>query len=178
MTFTYAYQQTKTDGSQSNNAGILGLGNYENGGRFTEPTTRRAHLASMEINANIADIADLVATTAYTNVKTESKGDVTDLLLDLDYDYELFPAFAAWNESVTTRKQFNQEVRLVSRHGGPFSWVLGGFYNEQKLQRDYAKHTPHHPWVDPVSNPDALEYVSYTTSKVTEKAIFGEGTSG
>ncbi len=37
VTFTYAYQQTKTDGSQSNNAGVLGTGNYENGGRFTEP---------------------------------------------------------------------------------------------------------------------------------------------
>jgi len=174
--FTYAFQKTETEGTQSNSAGVLGTGKYEYGGRYTEPVTRRAHLASMEINANIADIVDLVSTTAYTDVRTQALGDVTDLLLDLDYDYELFPAFSAWNESDAKREQFNQEIRLVSRHGGPFRWVLGGFYNEQKLQRDYAEHTPGHPWVDLPSNPDELEYVSYTTSKVTEKAIFGEGT--
>lgn len=174
--FTYAFQRTKTEGTQSNSAGVLGTGRYEYAGRYTEPVTRRAHLASMEINANIADIFDIVSTTAYTNVRTRARGDVTDLLLDLDYDYELFPAFSGWNETDTEREQVNQEIRLVSRHGGPFRWVLGGFYNEQKLQRDYAEHVPNHPWVDTATNPNELEYVSYTTSKVTEKAIFGEGT--
>lgn len=181
--FTYAFQRTKTDGAQANSAGVLGTGKYENASRYTEPVNRRAHLASMEINANIADIADLVSTTAYTDVRNRSKGDNTDLLLDLDYDYELFPAFSSWNESDNRRKQFNQEVRLVSRHGGPFSWVLGGFYNNQKYHNDYAEHTPGlsayygTDWYgNPLNNPDDLEYVSYTKSKVTEKAIFGEGT--
>jgi outer membrane receptor protein involved in Fe transport len=174
--FTYAYQRTRTDGAQSNSAGVLGTGRYENASRYIEPVDRRAHLVSMEINANIADIVDLVSTTAYTDVRVESEADNTDLLLDLDYDYELFPAFSSWNESVTRRKQINQEIRLVSRHGGPFNWVLGGFYNENKYQSDYAEHVPGHPWVDVPSNPDELEYVSYITSKVTEKAIFGEGT--
>ncbi|MFW2830566.1 TonB-dependent receptor [Sphingomonas sp. ID0503] len=175
LTLTYAYQQTKTGGVQSNSAGVLGTGKYESAGRYEEPTKRRAHLVSAEINANIADIADLVSTTAYTNVRTEGVGDNTDLLLDLDYDYELFPAFTSWNERDNRRKQFNQEVRLVSRHGGPFSWVLGGFYNEQKLKSDYSEHLPGHPWVDLATNPEELEYVSYTNSKVTEKAVFGEG---
>lgn len=174
--FTYAYQRTETEGAQGNSAGVLGTGRYENASRYVEPVTRQAHLASMEVNANIADFVDLVSTTAYTNVQTDSVGDVTDLLLDLDYDYELFPAFSGWNESHTDREQINQEVRLVSRHGGPLNWVLGGFYNEQKLQRDYAEHIPGHPWVDLATNPEEIEYASYTTSKVTEKAIFGEGT--
>ncbi|AMO73085.1 TonB-dependent receptor [Sphingorhabdus sp. M41] len=176
LILTYAYQQTKTGGGQSNSAGVLGTGRYENASRFTEPVKRDAHLVSAEVNANVADIFDIVATGAYTEVKYRGEGDVTDLLLDLDYDYELFPAFAAWNESDTTRKQKNAEIRLVSRHGGPFSWVLGGFYNENEYQSDYAEHIPNHPWVDAVNNPEALEYVSYVTSKVTEKAIFGEGT--
>jgi outer membrane receptor protein involved in Fe transport len=175
LILTYAFQRTKTDGAQSNSAGVLGTGPYENASRFVEPVNRHAHLASAEINANIADIVDLVATGAYTEVKFRGEGDVTDLLLDLDYDYELFPAFSAWNESDTRRKQLNGEIRIVSRHGGPFNWVLGGFYNENKYQSDYAEHTPNHPWVGP-DNPEALEYVSYITSKVTEKAIFGEGT--
>lgn len=175
LILTYAYQQTKTDGAQSNSAGVLGTGKYENASRYLEPVDRHAHLASAEINANIADIFDIVATGAYTEVSNRASADNTDLLLDLDYDYELFPAFSSFNELKTLRKQLNAEVRLVSRHGGPFSWVLGGFYNENKYRSDYAEHLPNHPFVDPDTNPDALEYVSFVKSKVTEKAIFGEG---
>lgn len=178
VNFTYAYQQTKTDGGQYNSNGVLGTGKYESAGRYVEPVNRHAHLGSMEINANLGGIADLVATTAYTKVKNRAQSDNTDLLLDLDYGYETFPAFSSWNESEDERKQFNQEVRLVSRHGGPFSWVLGGFYNQQKRHRDYIEHVPNHPWVEfgTQPNPDEVEYASYVTSKVTEKAIFGEGT--
>lgn len=177
LIFTYAFQRTKTDGAQSNSAGVLGTGRYESASRYVEPVNRRAHLASMELNANIADIVDLVSTTAYTNVRVRSQADNTDLLLDLDYDYELFPAFSSWNETDNRRKQFNQEIRLVSRHGGPFSWVLGGFYNEQKYHNDYAEHVPGLTGFYGIDdNPEELEYVSFTKSKITEKAIFGEGT--
>ena len=176
LILTYAYQRTKTDGAQSNSDGVFGTGRYENASRFIEPVDRYAHLASAEVNANIADIVDIVATGAYTEVKTNAFGDVTDLLLDLDYGYELFPAFAAWNGSDTARKQKNAEIRFVSSHGGPFSWVVGGFYNENKYQSDYAERTPNHPWCDTSGNPECLEYVSYVTSKVEEKAVFGEAT--
>ncbi|WP_421846757.1 TonB-dependent receptor [Novosphingobium sp.] len=174
--FTYAYQHTKTDGGQYNSDGVLGTGKYESAARYAEPVDRQAHLAAMEINAHVGGVFDLVATTAYTEVKNKRKGDNTDLLLDLDYDYELFPQFTSWNESQDLRKQFNQEIRLVSTHGGPFSWVLGGFYNEQKLQRDYREHVPGHPWVDLATNPDEIEYASFNRAKVIEKAVFGEGT--
>lgn len=172
---TYAFQRTKTEGAQSNSNGVFGTGKYENASRYIEPVNRRAHLVALEINANVFDIADLVATTAYTDVKTKAQGDNTDLLLDLDYGYEEFPAYSSWNESQGRRKQYNQEIRLVSTHGGPFSWVLGAFANENRYASDYAEHLPNHPWVDTETNPDYLEYVSYTRSKVTEQAAFGEG---
>ena len=176
--FTYAYQRTKTDGGQYNSDGVLGTGKYESAARYAEPVDRHAHLAAMEINAHVGEVFDLVATTAYTQVINKRKGDNTDLLLDLDYDYELFPAFTSWNESVNKRDQINQEIRFVSTHGGPFSWVLGGFYNEQKLQADYREHVPGHPWVASGTqpNPDEIEYASFNRAKVTEKAVFGEGT--
>ncbi|EQB09873.1 TonB-denpendent receptor [Novosphingobium lindaniclasticum LE124] len=174
---TYAFQRTRTDGAQANSAGVLGTGRYENAARYEEPVNRRAHLASLEIDANIADIVDLVSTTAYTDVRNRSRTDNTDLLLDLDYDYELFPAFSSWNETDNRRKQINQEIRLVSTHGGPFNWVLGGFYNRQKLHNDYAEHVPGlSDYYGVENNPDDLEYVSYTKSRITEKAVFGEGT--
>ncbi len=174
--FTYAFQRTKTDGGQYNSDGVFGTGKYESASRYAEPVNRQAHLAAMEVNAHVGEVFDLVATTGYTQVKNKRVGDNTDLLLDLDYDYELFPAFTSWNESEDTRKQFNQEIRLVSAHGGPFSWVLGGFYNEQKLQRDYREHVPGHPWVDLATNPQEIEYASFNRAKVIEKAVFGEGT--
>lgn len=176
LLLTYAYQRTTTEGGQSNSAGVLGTGRYENASRFLEPVQRSAHLMSAELNANVADIFDIVATGAITKVKFNDSADVTDLLLDLDYDYELFPAFAGYTESQRIRDQNNAEIRFVSTHGGPFSWVVGGFYNENEYQSDYAERIPNHPWVDPATNPEALEYVSYITSKVTEKAIFGEAT--
>ena len=174
--FTYAYQRTKTNGGQYNSNRVLGTGRYESAARYAEPVDRHAHLASMEINAHVGGVFDLVATTAYTQVKNKRSGDNTDLLLDLDYDYEHFPAFTSWNESQDTRNQFNQEIRLVSTHGGPFSWVLGSFYNEQKLQRDYREHVPGLPGVDLVNNPGEIEYASFNRAKVTEEAVFGEGT--
>jgi len=182
VNFTYAYQQTKTDGGQYNSDGVLGTGRYESAARYVEPVKRRAHLGSMEINANIADFVDLVATTAYTDVRNEDSFDNTDLLLDLDYNYEEFPAFSSFNESFDHRKQFNQEVRLVSRHGGPFSWVIGGFYNQQKRLREYTEHVPGLIssfgiyGLSIADNPEEIEYASFNRSKVTEKAIFGEGT--
>jgi iron complex outermembrane recepter protein len=179
VNFTYAYQQTKTDGGQYNSNGVLGTGKYQSAGRYAEPVNRYAHLVSMEVNANVANIFDIVATTAYTYTRSRTKTDNTDLLLDLDYGYEDFPAFSSWNESDSKRKQFNQEVRFVSRHGGPFNWVLGGFYNQQKYQRDYIEHVPgylNYAGINLAANPDEVEYASYVTSKVTERAIFGEGT--
>ncbi|OYW44798.1 MAG: TonB-dependent receptor [Sphingomonadales bacterium 32-68-7] len=175
---TYAYQLTKSGGSQNNSAGVLGTGEYENASRYLEPVNRSAHLASAELNANIADFVDLVATGAFTKVRVLNQNDNTDLLLDLDYGYELFPAFSSWNELDNQREQINGEVRLVSRHGGPLNWVLGGFYNEQELTSDYIEHLPNHPWIadGTLPNPEEIEYISYVESKITEKAIFGEGT--
>ncbi len=174
---TYAYQQTKTDGRQSNSFGVLGTGRYENAARYLEPVDRHAHLLSAEINANLGGIADLVSTTAYTEVKARTQGDVTDLLLDLDYDYEAFPAFSGFNRSVTDRKQLNQELRLVSRHGGPINWTLGGFYNRNTYRSDYFESTPGlSDFYGVPDNPNDIEYASYIRSKLIEKAIFGEAT--
>ncbi|WP_347302650.1 TonB-dependent receptor [Croceibacterium sp. TMG7-5b_MA50] len=174
---TYAYQQTETEGVQANHAGVLNTGRYESAARYTEPAERHAHLAALELNISVGDIFDIVSSTGYTEVKTEAQGDVTDLLLDLDYDYEAFPAFSGFNYNRTKREQVNQEVRFVSTHGGPLSWVIGGFYNEQKLDSYGFESTPGlSDFYGVPNNPDDLEYISYIRSKIEEKAVFGEAT--
>ena len=159
---------------------MLGEGKYEGPWRVPEPSTRRSHLVSLEVEAQLGNIAQLVSATAYTVTKNKSSVDVTDLLLDLDYGYESFPAFTGFTASRATTKQFNQELRLVSTHGGPFSWVLGGFYNEYKTSTSYREYLPGFGasptgiafGVIPNSNDN--EYASFGRSTTKEKAVFGE----
>lgn len=178
----YAYQNTSTNGRQVNGAGVFGTGKYEAVGRYLEPSKRQVHLISGEVQMELGDIAQMVSATAYSHQKIRSSADVTDLLLDLDYGYELFPQFSGFTRSATDIKQFNQEVRFVSTHGGPFSWVLGGFYNERKSKGTYREVTPGLPefYFGPVTYspayPEPIEYASFNDSKIIEKAVFGEGT--
>ncbi|MDT7534960.1 TonB-dependent receptor [Sphingobium sp. SA2] len=173
--FTYAFQQTKTGGRQATGGNIVGEGKYEAPWRSEEPSKRTSHLISLEVQGNIADVAQAVFVSAYTNKKRRSSVDVTDLLLDLDYDYELFPAFNGYTRSRGTDEQYNQEVRLISTHGGPFSWVVGGFWNRQSTASDYREIVPGYPAYAGIDRPDEVEYASYVNTKLDEKAIFGEG---
>jgi outer membrane receptor protein involved in Fe transport len=173
---TYAHQETKTGGRQANGAGVLGTGNYEGPWRYLEPTDRKADLFAAEFNVNLGHVAQLVATTAFTNQKITEQGDNTDLLLDLNYGYEAFPAFSSYNTQTEYYHQFNQEVRLVSTHGGPFSWVVGGFYNNLRDTRNYREYTPGYANFAGVNRPDDLEYISFVNTQTKEKALYGEGT--
>ncbi len=186
---SYVYQQTKTDGEQSNSNGIFGEGKYENAARMLTPSNRKSQLISLEMEAELGDIAQAIWTSAFTKQRVRSVGDVTNLLLELDYDYELFPAFAGYTTSGSNKRtQFNQEVRLVSTHGGPFSWVLGGFFNYQKFRANGVETLPgfaafaasptgsdiYGGYYDGLNRPDDAEYVSFTRSKTEEQAVFGE----
>lgn len=174
--FTYAHQSTKTGGRQANGAGVLGTGKYEGPWRYLEPFVRKSDLFSAEVYINLFNVAQLVSTTAYTKQHIRNTDDNTDLLLDLNYGYEAFPEFSSYANNRQEYKQFNQEVRLVSTHGGPFNWVIGGFYNRQKVHRDRHEYTPGFAQYMGIPRPDNLEYISELDTKNTEKAIYGEGT--
>jgi len=176
---TYAHQTTKTGGQQANGAGVLGTGRYEEPKRYLEPFDRKSDLFSAEVYVNLFDIAQLVSTTAYTKQHIHSVEDNTDLLLDLNYGYEAFPDFSSYAVNNARYRQFDQEVRLVSTHGGPFNWVIGGFYNKLKYNSDRHEYTPgFSEWSGywGVNRPDNLEYISELKSQNTEKAVYGEGT--
>jgi outer membrane receptor protein involved in Fe transport len=173
-TLTHLYQITKTHGRQANGAGVLGTGKYEGPWRFLEPSNRKSDMLSLELNAKVFDFARLVTATAFTEQKVRTQGDQTDLLLDLEYGYELFPAFAAYTRGGANYRQFNQEVRLVSDHGGPINWIVGGFFNRFSTKNYSFEITPGLPGFLHVNRPDNIEYASFTNSVTKEKAIFGE----
>ncbi|MBH2000226.1 MAG: TonB-dependent receptor [Sphingomonadaceae bacterium] len=185
---TYAYQRTRSNGRQATGGGVIGEGKYEAPWRFEEPSDRKSHLISLEMEAQIGGVFQAVWASAFTKTKNHTVTDVTDLLLDLDYDYELFPAFAGYTTGDNSRKQFNQEIRLVSTHGGPFSWSVGGFYNVMKFKSNSVERLPgfaefaasptgsaiYGGFYDGLIRPDGAEYVSFTKSKTEEQAVFGE----
>ena len=172
---TYAHQETSTNGRQATGAGVLGTGPYEAPWRYLEPVNRKADLYAAEFNIGLG-FAEVVATAALTNQTIRSQYDNTDLLLDLDYGYEAFPAFSSYNQSTNQYRQFNGEVRVVSTHGGPFSWVIGGFYNNLRNRSQYREYVPGYPEFAGIYRPDNLEYMSFVNTRTKEKAVYGEGT--
>ncbi|TPG21818.1 TonB-dependent receptor [Sphingomonas koreensis] len=176
---TYAHQNTKTGGRQANGAGVLGTGNYESPWRYLEPITRKSDLVSAEVYINLFNFAQFVSATEYTEQHDRSMEDNTDLLLDLNYGYESFPEFSSYAINTSTTRQFDQEVRLVSTHGGPLNWVIGAFYNRQKYAGNRHEYTPGFAqWSGywGVNRPDNLEYVSIVNNRNSEKAVYGEAT--
>lgn len=216
-TFSYILQETRSNGTQTNGGfgarytlnpngvafpdgqcvyanclGVLGTGKYENGQRVLQPSRRKAEMFAAEVEIDIGDIAKIVSATAFTKQTLSSQGDITDLLLDLDYDYELFPAFAGRTNSDSDPKQFNQEIRIVSAHGGPIDWIIGGFYNRFEQYTFGAERIPGFPEFAAANvplfrnsprnganytgliRPDGLEYISFTDIDNKEQAVFGE----
>jgi len=183
---TWAHQTTDTDGDQINSGGVLGTGQYQASKRYLEPTHRTSDLYAIEVEGDLGHFAELVSDTAWTKQKYAHQGDNTDLLLDLNYGYEQFPNFTSYNEQQSSRTQFNQELRLVSKHGGPLSWTLGGFYNKMNYASNYHEVVPGFPaWAEANSTyfqqnqydrPDEWEYASYVRSSNDEKAVYGEAT--
>jgi len=180
---SWLHQVSDTGASQSNTGGVFGTGDYVSTKRFLNPTHRVANLYSIELEADIGGFAQLVSDTAWTKQTEHNFNDNTDLLLDLNYDYELFPTFASFNKRDASRTSFNQELRLVSKHGGPLNWVIGGFYNKQNFHSAYHEETPgFNAWAQ-VNFPgvyglrtDDYEYASISNSRKDEKAVYGEAT--
>ncbi|GBQ80748.1 TonB-dependent receptor [Gluconacetobacter johannae DSM 13595] len=173
---TYAHQETKTAGQQANGAGVMGTGHDEGPWRYLEPVDRTSDLYSGELNFNIPGIMQIVSTTAYTQQNIHQTEDNTDLLIDLDYGYQAFPNFSSYANNQRKYRQFNEELRLVSTHKGPFNWVVGGFYNQLKTSYLRQEYVPGYSEWAGYDRPDELEYASFVYTTTTEKAVYGEGT--
>ncbi|MED5544547.1 TonB-dependent receptor [Novosphingobium decolorationis] len=182
---TYAHQETKTDGRSANGGGVVGEGRYEGPWRYMEPAKRSGDLLSLEVEGNVADAVNVVFVSAYTQRKAEYQGDNTDLLIDLDYDYEHFPGFSSYNQSNQKEHAFTNELRFVSTFDGPFSFVAGAFWNRQSYRSNYDEYVPGFPaWAnenwgtdletDPSVDGYAHEYSSFVRSTNDEKGLYGE----
>ncbi|KQX25974.1 MULTISPECIES: TonB-dependent receptor [unclassified Sphingomonas] len=180
---TYYYQRSHSDGRQASNRGLTNfpvpIGKYEIARRTEEPNTRTNQLLSLEMSADL-DFAQLTSSTGRSWYRDHGNRDQTDLLIGLEYGYELFPSFAMRTREDGRQNRFIQELRLVSKSDGPFSWIFGGFYSRAKTFQSSKEFTPgYSEYLFSLGQaaqirPDSLEYINVIRSRLTEMAAYGE----
>jgi outer membrane receptor protein involved in Fe transport len=173
-TFNYYYQDQDVGARSINHRDAFQTGNYESAHRFLEPNDRENQLLSTEIIADLG-FAELTSATGVSSYDEMGGRDQTDLLLNFEYGYETFPAFAAFTREVAAEDRVNQELRLVSTGTAPLSWIAGVFYNDYELDASSAEFVPGIPefW-DIILPTGDLEYLQITRQKLTEQALFAE----
>ncbi|MFV8820024.1 TonB-dependent receptor [Haliea sp. E17] len=178
--FWYVYQDTEAEGRQLNNRLAFGTGKYESAYRFVEPNDYTNELMSVDVKVNVMDIAEASIIYGETDYEEQGQRDQTDLLLGFEYGYEFFPSFSAYTREDVDEDTDTLEIRLVSTHEGPFSWVLGYFDNEFKQEAVSREFTPGFDQfaVDEFGGvqlrPDSLEYIELTDVHDQEEAFYGE----
>lgn len=174
-TATYYFQNADIEGRTLSSArSTVPAGKYEAGLRVEEPNTIENELFALEVTADLG-FAELTSATGFSKFADDGQRDQTDLLISLEYSYESFPTFTAFTREVGEEERINQEVRLVSKHDGPFNWIVGGFYNQLETAGSSSEFTPNYPaFAGLTDRPDALEYFSTGNSKLVETALYGE----
>ena len=174
-TLTYYFQQTEHGGRNvSGQRGTVPAGKYDAPFRVVEPNDRDSDLLALEITADLG-FAELTSATGIGGVEEAGQRDQTDLLITLDYGYELFPTFTAFTFEDEETETLNQEFRLVSTSDGPFNWIVGAFYNRNEYDALSSEFTPGYgAFVGGRTDLDDLEYFEADRTKLTEKALYGE----
>ncbi len=171
---TYYYQRVESGGRQvSGSRSTLRTGEYESALRVPEPNERENQLLALEVSADLG-FAELTSATGYSEYVETGQRDQTDLLITLAYSYEAFPTFTAFTREDDDQSSFNQELRLVSTIEGPFSWIVGAFYNKFESESTSREFTPGYAAFLGGSRPDNLEYISSGFTDLTEQAVYGE----
>lgn len=184
-TLSYNYQNSDVGGRQVTGRRIdtlpVPVGEYEAAQRVKEPNKRTSDLVALEMEIDLG-FADLISATGYQTFEEDGRRDQTDLLISLQYSYELFPGFTAYTQELEDNDTFTQELRLTSKpDSGPLSWIVGGYYSRENYWNSSAEYTPGYDQfvldvfeTGGLLRPDSLEYYSVSNGKITETAFFGE----
>ena len=190
-TLTYYYQKADIGGRSISSMPAVydyagsqtrfSAGEYDNAKRIEEPNEITNSLLALEVVADLG-FAELTSATGYSQFADDGNRDQNDLLVSLEYSYELFPAFGSMTLEQGETDTFTQEVRLVSTNESRFNWIVGGFYSNTESVGFSAEYVPNYaayvnqPALDfgLTERTDGLEYFSTGRTKVEESALFGE----
>ncbi|MET0984881.1 MAG: TonB-dependent receptor [Steroidobacteraceae bacterium] len=179
VNLTYYFQDQETGGRTATHSRSFDTGRYEFAARYPEPNDRRNELLALEVMADLG-LAELTSATGASWYKEHGGRDQTDLLLQFETGYELFPSFSAFTRETQKDESFNQELRLVSNTEGRFDWIAGAFYNKLKRRATTREFTPLYSEflvsLDPSIGyrPDGLEYFQRDKRRLEEYALYGE----
>ncbi|WP_374528304.1 TonB-dependent receptor [Novosphingobium sp.] len=139
LNLTYNHQEDKIGGRRQVTRGFDGYGNaysgYQNGSIQLEPSSRNVDSLSLEATIDLG-FATLTSSTSWYDHNGESVSENTGFYAKagfLPYYYN-YPRPMASAVRTYGDKSFIQEFRLVSDQGGVFDYVLGGYYQHQKLK--------------------------------------------
>lgn len=149
------------------------LGKYESAYRYEEPNELEDDLLSLEVSADLG-FAELVSATGYSKSNRLGNRDHTDLLIDLSFGYEDFPAFTIFTRDASEAKHLTQELRLVSTNDGPFSWIVGYYYNKSEADSLSYEFAPGLADFYDIDRADDLEFIDEVYRDTKESAFFGE----
>ena len=175
LLLSYDYQNKDVGGRNITHRPSFGgnFDEYTSAMRFVEPNERENQLLAGTFIWNF-DFAESTTAVSIQNFEEDGQRDQTDLLLNLGYTYPDFPSFAAFTSDVNEEDTTTFETRLVSTHGGPVNWIVGGFYSDWESDAISEEFTPGFPaFVGLPPLPD-LEYFQKTDQTEEEKAVFGE----
>jgi iron complex outermembrane receptor protein len=184
-TLTYSSQSDEVGGRRQVTRGVDGYGNaygeYENGSVQLEPSSRDVSLLGLEMNVDLG-FATLTSSTSHYLHEGDSISENTGFyaqsgFLSFYYNYPrpMASAVRSYSDEATI-----QEVRLVSKAGGPFDYVIGAYYNDDTLdsaQDSYLRGFKR--WWDlwsgfPAAVSSDRDFLYRRHEEFTDKAVFGE----
>lgn len=176
-TLTYYFQNGDFGGRNTSSfrTDSIDTGRFEFGTRVEEPNERDSRLLSLEVTADLG-FAELTSATGFGHVEENGQRDQTDLLISLEYSYELFPTFTAFTFEDEETDTFTQELRLVSKSDSRLSWIIGGFYNRNDYDALSSEFTPGFIEFNGLDIPASgdLEFFEADRTRLEERALFGE----
>jgi outer membrane receptor protein involved in Fe transport len=115
---------------------LAATGEYERSLPTLEPFSRRSELASIDASYDLG-FATLATTLSYGQTNGKAETDATVALLGSPYGYYYTgsPADPRVVIPVTnpdSERTYSEEVRLVSKTGGAFDYIVGAFFQQQK----------------------------------------------
>src|SRR5579871_136600 len=174
--FTYMHQRSFTDGTNVTIPPPVGTGPYDEGDRVLNSETLQIDLASLVLTDHLG-FADLTSASSYALQKQISNSyDDTDGYVTSSA-YTNFPKFVAYDSGdLYAKRQYTEEMRLVSSGESRLNWILGGFYQYYNLYEGSGyEYTPGYPeYLGLPAGTSDLDYYSNNQNRFSDKALFGE----
>ena len=163
-------------------------GKYDQGAVMLEPSGRQVWLGSLEGTFDLG-FASLTSDTSYTDHKGTSVNDNSGLYAKaFPFLYNFYPRLMAQKYRNYSDETFAQEFRLVSDTKGPFDYIAGLYFENERMNsgetdwvRGYSQWyaaqnavTPGFSYYDPVAPTSDRDYLYTRNEQYKEVALFGE----